>query len=182
MKEAAFRIIGLTPLLQHSTAGMSQDGMQQTLRTKSDNLTGREEAEVGTYRDDEGYLVMPTVALQRSLYKAASGRKVGKHTARLALAGVIQTREFVRLIDPESEDLVKDFDVDTRFVKIGTARVPRSRARINSWAIDFTVEYDDDLINETAIRELLAIAGKVVGLGDYRPETGGGPFGRFEVQ
>jgi len=152
------------------------------LKSKSDNLTGREEAEVGAYRDSEGYLVFPTVALSRALYKAASGRKVGKSTARSALAGVLFTTEFIRLFDPESnDDPVKDFDVDTRFVKIGAARVPRSRARIESWGLQVNVEYDEDLIDSETITALLGLAGKTVGIGDYRPETGGGPFGRFEV-
>lgn len=181
MREAKFNITGLTPLLQHSTAGMSVEGTGTGLKSKSDNITGREEAELGCYRDTEGYIVMPTISFQRALYQAASGRKVGKLTARLALAGVLLTREFVRLVD-EHDDLVKDFDVDTRFVKIGAARVPRSRARIENWSCELELEYDEDLINEEAIRGLLAIAGKVVGVGDYRPSTGGGPFGRFKVQ
>lgn len=182
VKEATFRIVGLTPLLQHSTAGMTVEGTGTNLRSKSDNITGREEAEQGCYRDSEGYLVMPTIAFQRTLYYAASGRKVGKTTARVALAGVVMTQEFVRLVDPETDEFIKDFDVDTRFVKVGTARVPRSRARIEKWSVELPVEFDEDLINDGAIRELLKIAGKVVGVGDYRPATGGGPFGRFEVQ
>lgn len=181
MREATIEVRGLTPLLMHSTAGMLKEPTKG-LKSKSDNLTGREEAEVGAYRDDEHYLVMPTVAFGRALYKAASGRKVGKSTARTALAGVLFTSEFVRLFDPESnDDPIKDFDVDTRFVKIGNARVPRSRARIEIWGARLHVEYDDELIDEYAIIALLELAGKTVGVGDYRPETGGGPFGRFVV-
>lgn len=181
MKEITVPIVGTTALLMHSTAGMSIEGGNKGLRKKSDIITGPEEAEVGAYRDEDGWLVLPTLAFQRSLFKAASGRKVGKITARLALAGVMQTTEFVRLVDPKTTEFIKDFDVDTRFVKVNGSRVPRSRARINAWAVELTMEYDDQLIGVGDITDLFEIAGKIVGVGDYRPETGGGPFGRFVV-
>lgn len=175
------KIRGISPLLMHSTAGMSTEP-KEGLKSKSDNLTGREEAEMGAYRDESGGLVFPTIAFSRTLWEAASGVKIGKMSARSLLAGIIQTSEFVAVVDPETGEQLRDFEVDTRFVKIGNARVPRSRAKLMSWAIILTVDYDEDLLHEKAIHELLVKAGQLVGIGDYRPKTGGGPFGRFAVE
>lgn len=179
MKEITVRLTGTSPLLMHSTRGM-QESPREGLKQKGDNLTGRDEAELGTYRDQNNGIVFPTIAPRNAMFKAASGQKVGKLTARQALGGVIPVEELVPVIDPETGEQLDDFEVDTRVVRIGNARIFRSRPRFENWAIEFALEYDELLINEQAICELLEKAGKVSGIGDYRPEHSG-TFGRFTV-
>jgi hypothetical protein len=179
MKTFVVDIIGAAPVLMHSTAGMSEE-KQPGVRTKLP--TGRGEAETGAYRDADGHLCIPSVAFGRAIFQAASGIKVGKLTARSALAGVFIDGEYAKLLDPETGEPVGDFEVDTRFVKVARGRVPRSRARISAWTARLSFTYDEGLIDEQAIRELLARAGSIVGVGDYRPATGGGPFGRFVLR
>ncbi len=181
MQQLTVRITGMSPLLMHSTAGMAAEP-KKGLRTKNDNLTGREEAEVGAYRDGDDGLVFPTIAFSRALWDAASGVKIGKATARTLLAGLVQTSEFVPVVNPKTGKQLSDFDVDTRFVRVGTARVPRSRAKIAEWGINLSVDYDENLLHPEAIVALFEKAGQLIGIGDYRPKTGGGPFGRFSVK
>ena len=181
MKKASYRLKGLSPVLVHSTAGMSETG-PTGVTSKADRVTGKDEAEQGAYRGSDGELVFPSLWVRSSIYGAASGRKIGKLTARRTLAGVILLDEWVTFLDPVEKTPIHEYEVDTRFVKIGTARIPRSRAKIPEWIAEFSVEFDEDLIDETAILGLLELAGKMIGIGDYRPSTGGGPFGRFSAE
>lgn len=185
MQTLKLKLSGTTPLICHSTRGMSTTP-EAGLRQGNGNLTGREEAELGTYLDDEGELVFPTIAVRNALYAAASGRKIrvnGTRTARSGLAGVIPTSEFMPLMNGDGKQAT-DFEVDTRFVRVPPrtgARVPRSRPKFSPWSLEFEIDYDENLIDARSIAELAEIAGKTVGLGDYRPEKAG-TFGRFEVE
>lgn len=183
MESIEVKVVGTSPLLMRSTHGMSATP-KEGLNSKGDNVVGREEAEIGAYRDENGGLVFPSIAFSRSLWDAASGVKIGKRTARTLLAGLIQREEFVRVVDPDSGEQLRDFEVDTRFVRVprGGPRVPRSRARIDRWAMPLLLDYDEELLHPKALVELLSKAGQLIGIGDYRPSTGGGSFGRFVVE
>lgn len=176
MKNLTLKLTGVSPLLMHSTASMNQPN--EGLRTKSNMLTGYDQAEMGSYRDVAGGLVFPSIAVSRSLWGAASGIKIGKLTARNALSGLLQTVEYAPVLDLDGKQQT-EFEVDTRFVRINKARVPCSRAKILEWIIELPVMFDPNILNIPAINELLNRAGTFVGIGDYRPSTGGGPFGRF---
>lgn len=180
MKNIQVTLTGISPLLVHSTSGMLV--VNEGLSTKTNRITGQEEAELGTYRDAEGGLVFPSIAVSRCLWDAGSGIKIGKLTARKALAGFIPTSEFSQLLDSTSGKQLIDFEVDTRFVRIGAARIPRSRAKLPVWVLEVDAQYDPNLLTISAINELLNRAGSLVGIGDYRPSTGGGPFGRFTAE
>ena len=54
------------------------------------------------------------------------------------------------------------------------------RPRFDAWTLNFTLDVDADMFADTLVRELLDIAGKRIGLGDFRPARRG-PFGRFVV-
>lgn len=180
MKSLTLSLIGNSPLLMHSTAGMNQSN--EGLRTKATQITGEEEAEMGAYRDSGGGLVFPSIAISQTLWGAASGIKIGKMTARNALSGLVQTVEFIPVLDPDTEKQLTYFELDTRFVRIGKARVPRSRAKLQEWMMNVPVQFDPNILTVQAINELLNRAGTFVGIGDYRPSTGGGPFGRFSAE
>ena len=56
----------------------------------------------------------------------------------------------------------------------------RYRARLDEWATEFVAEYDNTLLTEKQLRDVIDNAGLRVGLLDFRPERKG-PFGRFMV-
>ena len=63
--------------------------------------------------------------------------------------------------------------------------VLRARARVPEWQTEVEFEYDPDFVTPEIIAEAFSIAGRVVGIGDYRPRCPrgkGGPFGRFSVE
>jgi hypothetical protein len=63
------------------------------------------------------------------------------------------------------------------------ARTPdvRTRAIVPEWACQLTVTYTKPNLREQAVLNLLAAAGTMRGVGDWRPEKGSGSFGQFEL-
>ena len=61
-------------------------------------------------------------------------------------------------------------------------RILRTRARFDTpWSCAFEADVDDGLIDESQLVEWLGIAGRQIGLGDWRPQTSG-THGRFTLK
>ena len=179
MKTAIFHVKGLTPMLMHSTKGMSREGAPGVKTKKIPDA--KTEAELGTYRDENGDLYIPCIWFRQALVSGGKGRKIGKQFATSLLKGaVIDPDRRASIVDPDSGDLITEYTVDERPVVIGKARVMRARPRFDTWAADIPLDYDDEIITPDIIQEVLNIAGSRIGVGDYRVEKGGW-FGRFEV-
>ena len=65
-------------------------------------------------------------------------------------------------------------------VVVQRARILRTRAKFDDWGLRFVLECDDELIDREQLAAWLDIAGRRIGLGDWRPEKSG-DYGRFEV-
>jgi len=57
-------------------------------------------------------------------------------------------------------------------VKVGMAKVMRTRPMFRNWSLKATAQFDPDVLNLRDIEEIAADAGKLVGLGDWRPKHG----------
>ena len=58
------------------------------------------------------------------------------------------------------------------------ARVMKVRPMVpTGWQLKFSVEYDENLVNEKDLHRAMVDAGTLVGLGNWRPK-----FGRFLVK
>ena len=66
-------------------------------------------------------------------------------------------------------------------VRIGTSRVLRTRAKFNEWSCAFTLDCDDEIVDQEQLETWLDIAGRRIGLGDWRPAKSG-TYGRFEFE
>jgi hypothetical protein len=137
-----------------------------------------EQADLAAYRDpDTRSLYLPAVAMQRSMIAAATYSK-GKGRASLQK----QTAACV-FITPDRIPLgTKEYTIDARPVVIPATkgRVMRYRPRLDNWQASFEIEYDEALLTEKQLRQIVNDAGSRVGLLDFRPERKG-PFGRFMV-
>lgn len=181
MQLITITVDGITPVLLHNPAGMSTGG-ETSVSAKGKSIpTPEVEAEHGTYRLPDGSLCIPSFAFRGALLSAAKGRKVGKSFATTLVKGsVFVTSEMTQLLDPDGNP-IKDYEIDMRRAMVGNAGITRCRPKIDPWSADVTFEYDDDFIHEDHIYELMDIAGRTVGVGDFRPEKSG-PFGRFVVR
>jgi len=61
-------------------------------------------------------------------------------------------------------------------VKVGMAKVMRTRPRFSGWTSTFVCEFDDAVLTLNDVREILDDAGRLVGVGDWRPK-----YGRFTI-
>lgn len=57
----------------------------------------------------------------------------------------------------------------------------RTRAIVPEWACSLSVTYVKPILREQAVVNLLAAAGIMRGVGDWRPEKGSGNYGQFEL-
>lgn len=182
MKTAVFHIIGESPLLMHSTKGMSSDrggGAKVSTKKVPDAKT---EAEAGAYRDGDGVLFVPCIFFRQAAISAGKGRKIGSVFATTLLKGaLIDPDRRAALVDPRTGETLTDYAIDERAVVVGKARVMRARPRLDSWSCDVVLDYDEDVIKPDVIMEILNMAGTRVGVGDFRVEKGGW-FGRFRVE
>ena len=66
---------------------------------------------------------------------------------------------------------------DVRGVRIGQSRVMRTRPIFRNWQAEFEVLFDDEQVNQSDVVRAIVDAGRISGVGDFRPK-----FGRFEVE
>ena len=163
------RIEGVSPLLMHKFPMVPIEALE-----KKDPA---EQAEYAAYRDGDNQLFIPGQAVQRGLIGGAAYSK-GKgrgSLARIAAACLLVTPDQLLLGTTK-------YEVDARPVVVPATkgRVLRYRPRLDKWACEFNLEWDERLLNETQARRIVDDLGARVGLLDFRPEKRG-PFGRFMV-
>lgn len=57
----------------------------------------------------------------------------------------------------------------------------RTRAIVPEWACQISISYINPLLNATVLSNLLATAGLIQGIGDWRPQKGSGNYGQFDI-
>lgn len=101
----------------------------------------------------------------------------GKLLDMKTILEVAKIREFA---DQQQAAAELGVELDVRPVKVGTSKHVRVRPRFNRWSCSGRLVIVDDSISRTVLGQILEIAGRLKGIGDWRP--GGptpGPFGTF---
>jgi hypothetical protein len=96
--------------------------------------------------------------------KAQMGRLMWVEGEKIPLYGIPKMHMSVT----RSADMNKTPDVRTRCI-------------IPEWAARITVTFTVPLLKEPVVSNLLAAAGQIQGVGDWRPEKGSGTFGQFRL-
>jgi len=128
----------------------------------------------GLYFDADLGPYIPGQNFERCLLDAARITRAGKKVER----GVFVSSN----VNPISYQGPRGIDglwADQNFrhmssVKVGTNRVMRTRPMFRQWEVYCEGEYDGDVINLDELQEIAGTAGRMIGLGDWRPR-----FGRF---
>jgi len=126
------------------------------------------------FRDD---LVIPDYVLEAVFINGAKKSKRGPQ----AKCGLFFT-EHASLVFPGKPEIINDDTLGEMFtsgefthtvgVKVGMAKVMRTRPMFRSWSLFATAQFDPDVLNLRDIEEIANDAGKLVGLGDWRPKHG----------
>lgn len=169
IKQVNVTLKGKTPLLMHRFPLEPIKAIE-----KKDP---EEQAEIAAYRNKEDELYVPSMNVQRALISGATYSK-GKGRASLQ-----KTAAACLMVSPEYLMLgTKKYEVDARAVVIPATkgRIVRYRPRFDKWDFSFSLEYDDELLTEEQVRQIVDDTCDRVGFMDFRPEKKG-PFGRAMV-
>lgn len=128
----------------------------------------------GLYYDLEAGPYIPGQNVERALLDSARMNRLGKSIER----GVFITDNVIPLNYDGSRDMSVLVD-DANFrhmasVKIGMSRTMRCRPMFREWSLTARGYLDEEQMELTELRQIAQRAGRLVGLGDWRPR-----FGRF---
>lgn len=168
------RVEGVAPLLFHRWN--CESVAEKANAAKGSKAKKTDDIESYVYRDASGDLCVPGEYLRQALVHAAKfvqdPRSPRKSAMDLFKAGIVVQTELASLG-------VKDWDfLDQRRVVVQRNGITRMRpAMQKGWKVSIELEVIlPEYINRTLLQQVLANAGRLVGLGDFRPT-----FGRFCV-
>ncbi len=169
-----------------SMMGANSGEVTQTRSTKSYN--DEDEAEMRTYRNDKGNLVVPSAQIRASILEASKAFKLGRTNLKTLLNHLMIEPVDSLELKSMSNRPIKSYNIDKRRVVVSRAGIMRARPVVPQWKLTFSVEVDRELMENSlqgtsvldVLTKVVSDAGKKQGIGDYRPQKGGS-FGRFDV-
>jgi hypothetical protein len=144
-------------------------------KTDDDHLElSRLEHMGGLYFDPEFGPCIPGQNFERMLVDAAKKIKLG---TQVKSAVVVQTN--MNALVYQGPRTVEGLWEDKNYVhrasaKVGTSRIQRTRPMFRKWEVSADGLVDTEQLNEAELEQIVDIAGRLIGLGDWRPR-----FGRF---
>ena len=180
-----FKIQGKDPgIMFNNPAMMAVDTSSMSKGKKT--YDADEEAEMRTYRNDDGNLCVPSTQVRASILEASKVFKVGRSSAKTILNHIIvEPFDLIELKDKKDKTII-DYEQDQRRVVVQRSGIIRTRPVVKDWQLSFSIIADAEIMNATwkepvdALIKIVSDAGKKQGIGDYRPQKGGN-FGRFDV-
>lgn len=178
-------IEGIAPLLQHRYPLPDFEDLSKGGKKKTGEVDYTQEWREALYVTPEGDIYQPATHLDGAMVKAAAGYKIqgarGKTYKDLFKGNVFTSPDTilhgVKAPDNLDTDGDKPLYLDVRPVVVQRARVVRIRPAFKpGWKLDFEVTVLDDQVPANVVNEVLQLAGRTVGIGDFRPR-----FGRFMV-
>lgn len=131
----------------------------------------------GVYETDDGQVGIPVWNVFRSLQDGAKLNKLGRSVER----GVVPIGADITAIKhdgpPTAEAMWRAGCFDQRSVKVGMSKVTRTRPAFRNWVVEVSFALDTEILNLGDFRMVAENAGRLAGLGDYRPR-----FGRYDVE
>lgn len=174
MKKIQVQIKGMSPLLMNSAKSMIDQALGAEMKVRTKEIVPGEEAEKVAHRNSEGKLFVPSTAIKAAMINASSFKKIGKYAAKAIVSASVYIPNPEIILDKQK------YEIDARTVVIQRNRVVKFRPVFKEWKLDFEMLYNETLINEKFIKEILIEAGQRIGLLDFRPQKTGS-FGMFEV-
>jgi hypothetical protein len=179
-----FRLRGVVPLVMHN--GQLADPLNKHAKEmkKISGKRAKTEADFeqlakiewyGGLYVHEGAPCLPGELIEAAFTAAAKKNKRGTQ----AKAGVISDGFWPLEYDgPKSPDELWKSERYrlTTGVRIQRNRIMRTRPLFPQWEATVQIDFLPDQLNEGEVADIVAIMGRVIGLGDWRPR-----FGRFEI-
>ncbi len=167
-------IVGSAPLLFHRWS--NEEVQAKAAAAKNSRIKKTDHIESYVYRNDAGNLCIPGEYLRQSVIQSAKYRQDPRSPRKSAMdlfkAGLVSLTEL-------ADTGKKEWDyLDQRRVVIQRSGVTRTRpALLAGWSATFQLEVLlPEYIDPNFLYEVLSQAGRLIGIGDFRPS-----YGRFQV-
>jgi len=182
MQKLRITFVGTIPLLVHNTRLVDPlDSYTKRMSTltaklkKSDEdheAISRAQWEGGMYWDEDIGPYLPGEMIEAAIRDGAKRQKLGAAVTRSLV--VTDDRVPIEYDGPRDLDgMWKDGRFrDRRAVKVGQARVIRTRPVFHQWAVTAEGVLDTRDMGVDDLANVAELAGMVTGMGDYRPRRG----------
>lgn len=189
--EFKVEIKGITPIIMHNgelnqrtAAAIEKAAITRkrgSNRTEADESRLQElECLTSLWLNGENRPAIPSPAIRACIETAARKQKQGGQVREGLIVLETSFNYDADKYGATLDELVRTTQYTTG-VKVGQSRVLRTRAMFDvPWSCNFTVDADDDLVDRAQLENWLNIAGRRIGLGNWRPEKSG-TYGRFEL-
>jgi hypothetical protein len=213
MQKYTFELNGITSLIMHNNNIMERDRLDAIRKKMKGGKPGDDRSPPESWKgylyvsEDTENVCIPAENLLSCLLGGGMKVKVsGKETLkthsqrvafdRLDYDLLVNGKPIQKsLVDKISGDFVDHansardlgFKLNVKPVSVGTTKHIRVRPIFGNWSVigTFEIEEDDALVlNLSALRDLFAACGRLVGLGDWRPGSPKRPgqYGRFSAK
>lgn len=190
-KRIMFRAQGTSPLLMNAIPDDLLEKLAKgisTPKSKGVDVDLDEIAQKKIYLDDGGVIGIPMQNLLAGMKYAGRSVKIGKKNVSTAdttsLFSLCKLEGLFIQLDNGQPGTKPTWVRDMRrgVHRQGASRVMVAlvRPRFDSWGFNASITYDDSVVDEKTLRQIVEIAGSKSGLCDFRPSCGG-PFGCFAV-
>ena len=190
-----FHLTGVSPLLMHNgAAGIdTRSALSREIaalaakkagdRTDVDDHRLQElECRRSLYFGPDGKPTLPEAALRAMIEAAARKGKQGPLVREGLLIERVSFGYDVKRYGETLDELAQTAQFTVPVVVNGK-RIARTRARFDCpWSVVGVADVDEELVDREKLTAWLALGGRRIGLGDWRPEKQGGVFGRFDVE
>ena len=186
LRQLQVTIQGVSPLLLHNgqTADPTNKFARQLKevsgkRKKTDEdyaEMSRIEWHAGLYANADQKIILPAVCIEASIIGGAKKSKLGSAFKSAVFVDADAILNIGKRYDNAADLWAEEKYRDVRGVRVGQARVMRTRPVFYQWGCSFVVSMDDEQVNESDVMRAIEDSGSKVGIGDFRPK-----FGRFEV-
>jgi len=178
MKTYNITIEGTSPLLMNRPSQLDIGDKSKT--SKRETQSPVEIAEAKLYKDAEGKIYLPATWFQGCIVEAGKQKKMmGKGSAKATYSKVCGSSVE---INPFEIVIKEKWSVFSILAVNPTTRGKNvlHRPKFDKWNANFEVTFEEEAIEVPVMKEIFDIAGRVVGVGDWRPAKKG-RFGKFQV-
>ena len=190
-----FTLTGVSALIMHNgAAGLdTRSSLSREIaaitRKRGGNRTPVEDERLreleclrSLYLDADRRPTLPEAALRAMIEASARKTKDGSFVREGLMIESVAFCYDVERYGETLEELSRKAQF-TAPVVVNRKRILRTRARFDCpWSVVGVADVDPELVDRDKLTAWLALGGRRVGLGDWRPEKSGGPFGRFDVK
>jgi hypothetical protein len=187
------RWTGIRPLIMHNgRLAIPADEYTRKIKAvtkanKGSNKTEAKDAEVARlewegslYWDEKIHAYIPADNIERVIQLGAQKSKMGKQIQAAVFCTEDSLRNPVKYDGPKNLDALYATEgfVLTKTVVIQGKRIVRTRPIFpTGWSVEFDLEFDETVVDARTVMTAMHDAGRLIGLGDWRPK-----FGRFLVE